>query len=193
MIEWMDKNDPRKLFLKPQENVYFTEAWPIDKVRGKFFQIVKNKVLKRDVWKLIPQATSTDLDLTKEDAWIPETDKLLYEMNVTLKGNVLLYPKWPNTDYFLTLPKPGYSPNPADDTLRYLGCFDQDDIPFTGEGGILKIYTVKDLDPIRLTLYNDSIQAEKAVVRFMINICEITEIAKPPVFRKIQHRKELVF
>ncbi len=191
MIEWMSKEDPRRLFLKPIENVYFTPAWPIKRLADKYFQIVKNMVTPRDVWKIVAQGGIVNVDLTDDNGWLPITDDALYEINLTMKGDVLLYPKWPMTDYFLAFEKVGFKPDPTDDEKRYIGFYEETDIPFDGSAGIVKLYTVKGMSPIRLELYNDGIEDEKVVLRFRTNMCVIKEIPKPAVFRKIQHYKEL--
>ena len=176
MIEWMDKDDPRKLFLKPLENVYFTEAWPIKAIAGKYFQVIKNLVVPRQVYATVAAGDDYDLDLNDDNGFLPTSQDTLYEMNVTMKGNVLLYPMWPNTDYLLEFQKPGFKPIPTDDEKRYIGCYEESDIPFDGSGGILKIYTVKDMSPPRLRLYNDSIEDEKAVLKFKVNILSLIHI-----------------
>ena len=191
MIEYMLKGDPRILFLKPGENVYFTPAWPISRLAGKYFQVVKNKVVPRQVWKLVAQGGTEDIDLTKDNGWLPLSDDVLYEINLTMKGDVLLYPMWPSSDYLLQLEDPDFKPNPASSTNRYIGCYDESDIPFDGSNGILKLYTVRGMNHIRLRLYNDGIEDEKAVLKFIVNMCVLKPIARPSVYRKIQHYKEL--
>ena len=194
MIEWMSKKDPRTLFLKPGENVYFTESWPIDWLAGKYFTVVKNKVVRRDIIKTISSGGKIDYDLDSDNGWLPLKQKELYEINLTMKGGVLLYPMWPSSDYFLSLENPDYKPDYTSSTNRYIGFFEEVDIPIIEDpekGGILKIYTVKGMHKIRLRLYNDSIEDEKVVLRLLTNMCILEEISKPAVFRKIQHYRDV--
>lgn len=190
MIEYMQKGDPRILFLKPEDNVYFSKGWTLDRLRDQYFKVKFTKPVKRDVWTLVAKGTSVNIDLNANNGWLPTTNNVLYEMNVVLKGDVLLYPKWPSTEYLWQFQKVDFKPNPADDEKRYIGYVDEDDIPGDWSGGILKIYTVKDMNPIRLELYNDGIEDEKAIVRFKVNMCWLEKIAKPTIYRKIQHYRD---
>lgn len=193
-MEWINKDDPRKLFLKPREVVYFTESWPDDHFAGKYFEIVKNQTVKRDVWILVPAASKVDVDLDETNGWLPTTKLAMFEINLSMKGEVLLYPMWPSTDYYFRLEKAEFKPDYASDTNRYIGFLDEDDIPFDQTGSILKIYTVKDMDFIRLRLYNDSIDDEKAVLRLMVNRCKLRKLTTPPkIYRTIFHYKDMVW
>lgn len=191
MVEWIQKDDPRKLFLKPRENVFFTESWPIENFSGKFFEVLKNQTVKYDVWKLVAQGSSTDIDLTDDNGWLPQTTLSLYEINLTMKGQCLLYVLWPADTYLFSLEKAGFKPEPTDDTKRYIGFFEESDIPFDQTGNVLKLYLVKNMDPIRLRIYNDSISDEKVVLRFMINRCRLNLLKeKPSIYRTIFYHKD---
>jgi len=184
LVEYLPPGDPRIIPLKPRDAVWFSPGWP-DAFANKSFQIERCQTLKFDVWKRLDRAATEDVKLTDDEGFLPTRPKSLYEINTVMKGNVLLHPRWPSTDYYWELEKEGFLPDPTDDVKRYIGFVDQDDVPFDQKGGVLKIYTVKDMEPIHLRLYNDSIEAEKAVLRFLINRCLLKEIPKPAVFRAI--------
>lgn len=193
-MEWINKDDPRKLFLKPREIVYFTESWPDDSIADKYFEVVKNQIVKRDVWKLIAAGSIVNIDLDETNGWLPNTKLAMFEINLSMKGEVLLYPMWPATDYYFRLERAEFKPDYGSDINRYIGFLDEDDIPFDQTGSILKIYTVKDMDYIRLRLYNDSVDDEKAVLRFMVNRCKLKPLTeKPKIFRTIFHYKDMVW
>jgi len=191
MVEYLWKGDPRILFLKPREVVYFTPRW--DRVGGKYFQIEVTQQIKRDFHKIIGTGKTLDQELSDDAGFLPTNLQTLYEVNVVMKGNLILYPLWPSTDYYLKKEKAGYAPAPGDDDLRYIGNFDSQDIPWTMDGGVLKLYLVKDMPTILLRWYNDSIGDERLVIRFWENRCKLKEVKEAPVYRTIFHYKDMIW
>jgi len=172
----------REPFLKPRQYVYFTEGWP-EAFEKRFFEVKITQTLKRDIHGILSPAGKTDVKLDDTEGLLPTSPRTLYEMHVGLKGKVLLYPKWPSTDYFWKFEKPEFFPVPTDDKLRYVGFVDQHDTPF--EDPRLREYTVKDMDVIYYELYCDSPEHEKYVARFSVNRCLI-EPAPPEIVVKLE-------
>ena len=89
-----------------------------------------------------------------------------------MKGMPFMYPMY-NNSYYQKLEVTGIYPDTGDRNLRYLGFFDELDSPF--EAPRLREYTVKDQQPPVLRLYNDHINDEPLIIRFIINRCRILE------------------
>jgi len=183
--------------LKERFYVYFTKGWK--ELGDKFFEIKVTQQIPREVWKILDVGKTHDLVL-KDEGFIPENPKTLYEVYVGLKGNVLLYPRLPSTKYFLALEKSGFVPNPADDELRYLGAYTEADTPY--DEPRLRFYAVKDMEPPVFRLYCDSIEPEKAVLRFIVNRCRIEPVtpeiekalrAKKIPYKEIKHYTRMIW
>jgi len=171
-------------FLKPRQFVYFTESWNVDHVKGKFFKVVQTQQITYEKVYIIDKQKHTTLTLDEDSGLLPERVNTLYEMYIGMKGNVLMYVRWPSTDYFARLEKAEFVP-PEPDQLatltdrRYIAYLDETITPYHQPR--YREYTIKDMEPIQLVLYNDSVKPEKVVLRFLINRCKIEEIGERPV------------
>jgi len=186
-------------FLKKGYYVYFSPNWGPEAVKGKYFEVERTHQIHWKTYTIV--ATGKVFSVKLDDiGLVPENPKTLYEILCGFKGALLLYVYWPSTDPFQRLEKPGFRPDPADATLRYLGCFTQDDTPFAEPR--LREYTVKDMSPILYLWANESIEPEKVVNRFMVNRCllrplepaEVEEIRKKRIpVRYVPHYKDNVW
>lgn len=181
-------------FLKENFYVWFSPGWDTQgRYAEKFFEVELTQQIPFDVYGIINVGETWDIAF-QDQGLIPENPLTLYEILIGLKGNVLLYPRLPSTDWYLKLEKAGFVPDPANDVKRYIGCYVEADMPY--DQPKLRAYCIKDMEPPVLRLRNDSIEAEKAVVRFLVNRCKLKAVdaeterklkAKQLPYRVIKH------
>jgi hypothetical protein len=188
--------------LKENYYIYFTKgAWTTtSEFSDKFFAVQLTQQVPFELAYILDAAGSYDIKF-EENGLIPTSPITLYEILMGLKGETILaYPRIPSTDYYLKLEQSGYVPDTADETKRYLGCYVQEDTPYNQPK--LRTYTIKDMEPPVLRLYNHGPNPEKAVVRFIINRCKLSTVdaeterklrAKQLPFRVIKHYTQMVW
>lgn len=159
--------------------IRFVGNWPVAKL-DKWFVVDRSYQIKYDVARIISSANSQDLRFSEAAgsdpvasnnlALLPKSEDTVYELLVGLKGNLLAYPRYSDR-YLLGLEASGVAPNVTDAELRYLGFYDEGDTPF--EEPRLREYTVAGQETPVIRLYNDLDQAERGVMRFIVNRCRI--------------------
>jgi len=178
-------------FLKPRQYVYFTDSWNVTHVKGKFFVVTNTQQIVYEKVFILPAQGFTTYLLDEDSGLLPERVNTLYEMYVGVKGNALIYVRWPSTDYLNRLEKAEFVP-PEPDALsstanverRYIGFFDETVTPYYQPK--YREYTIKDMEPIQYVIYNDSVKSEKVVLRFIVNRCRIEEYTgRPEIYRTI--------
>jgi len=179
-------------FLKEGQRVKFSENWSEEtKKAGKFFKAKKTvRTVKKERYWILDTDSTVDFRIDEDSGLLPTTSDTLYEVHVGMKGDVLLYPMWPESDYLLELEKVGQRPYTSADQLpkRYLGNWDQYDIGWKDKR--LTDYFVKNMDRIVYRLYNDSPVPEKVVLRFMVNKIVLEEIGKKKPYRYLPHHED---
>lgn len=188
--------------LKENYYVYFTVGrWTSDgKYENRFFQVELTQQIPCERAFIISAGLSFDFKL-EDEGLIPTNPLTLYEILIGLKGEgILFYPRIPSTDYYLKLEKAGFVPDPADARLRYLGCYVQEDSPY--DKPKLRTYTIKDMEPPVIRMYNDAPNDEKAVLRFIVNRCKLAPVdaeterklrLKQLPYRVIKHYTQMVW
>jgi len=187
--------------LLPRQHVKFTGEDFTDYIRkNDMFRIERTQQIVYEQSLIIPASDYTQLDLSSETTTslglYPTNIDTLYEILVGLKGgeDILIYPQIPAGKYFARLEKPELFPNPASDTLRYIGFIDVETTPY--DEPKLRIHTVKDLEPLIFVVYNDGPDYEKLVMKFIVNKCKMVrlseeEATRVEVYREIQHYEAL--
>ena len=168
--------------LREGHYIYFDGGWPSATAKNqKYFQVQRTQQIKLDIPRIVSTASSIDLDFSAPAAGgisdlnlslLPVNGDTLYEFLIGMKGMPFMYPMY-NNSYYQKLEVTGIYPDTGDRNLRYLGFFDELDSPF--EAPRLREYTVKDQQPPVLRLYNDHINDEVLIIRFIINRCRILE------------------
>lgn len=168
-------NDP---LLKEDNYVFFRGGDFPDHVANKIFKIGFTQQIPRYISKFIANGKYVDIELDKVGLY-PESVSTLFELRFGFKGNVLLYPRYPTTQYFNVLEKSGFTPpdDPSTDPdKRYIGCYTSVDAPFDVNPPLLAEYTVKNFDTIVYRIYADSVEDEKVVIRCIVNRCQLIEL-----------------
>ncbi|MEM1551568.1 MAG: hypothetical protein QXH03_02725 [Candidatus Bathyarchaeia archaeon] len=188
--------------LKENYYVYFTSGrWtPENPWAEKFYVIELTQQIPFELAFILNSAQKHTLDFD-DSGLIPKSTKTLYEILIGLKGqNILFYPRIPSTDYYLKLEKSGFVPDPEDVVKRFLGCYVEDDSPYRAPK--LRTYTIKDMEPPVLEIYNNGPEPEKTVVRFIVNRCKLAPVdpeterklrAKQLPYRVIKHYTQMVW
>ena len=176
-------------FLKPRQYVYFTSSWNIERVAGKFFEVVRTQQLTYEKAIILQENNYYTFTMNEDSGLLPDRTNTLYEMYIGIKGNVLMYIRWPSTDYFMRFEKAELKPAEperlsTDVDKRYISVIDQTISPY--DKPRYREYTIKEMEPIALVFFNDSIDDEKVVLRFLVNRCMLVETEeKPEKFRII--------
>ena len=180
MIKLFTKTPER---LKENSYVRFVGADFTDYVKeGDTFKITRTQQVVYEQAFIIPSSDYTQLDLSSETTTslglYPTGLDTLYEVLIGFKGgkDILVYPQIPAGKYFARLEKPELFPNFAMTQLRYLGYYDVLTTPH--DEPKLRIYTIKDLEPILFVVYNDGPDYEKIIMKFFVNKC-LMERVKP--------------
>lgn len=178
MPEYIVELEP---LLKVGQYVLFSKGWR-EEVRNKVFEVLAAQQIPRSIYAIISSGGTYSISL-KARGFVPESPESLYEILFKFRGtNLILYPKFPSTDYYLKLEKSGYSPNPSDPDLRYLGGFTEEDF----ERGRLREYTVYiNWQPeIVYDIYNDSPADEHFRLDAIVNRVKLTDVS-PDVQKKV--------
>ncbi len=154
---------------------------------GDTFIVERTVQVNYEISVILPPADTTTLDLSYLGLY-PESEKTLYEILVGLKGgkDILIYPQIPVGKYLWRLEKSLMTPNPAVESLRYLGKISVGDSPYNDPR--LRIHTIKDLEPMIFRIYNDGSDYEKIVLKFLVNKCRIERTTySEKIMREILH------
>ena len=161
-------------FLKPGHFVKFSPKWK-EPWKGRFYMVLTTAQLSHEVHKILGVGADWLLELSDDNGFLPQTPDVMYEVLIGFKGNVLLHPKWPSTDYW---PKWDRADKMAvdlsDPVKRYVMAYTEEDTPY--ESPRLRVYLLKDMNPVGLEFYNDSVEPEKVVVRIRANRCVIKPV-----------------
>jgi len=161
--------------LAPGDVVYFTKAWTIKDLAGKFFKIYENYYVRFDKTLILAPDVKYTFMFTKDEGLLPRQRKTLYEIMVMFSGEALVYPAHPYHKFILRLEQPEFYPNPEDVDKRYIGFYETLESPFRKPR--LVIYTVEGMEPPALVFYNDNNDYEKIVMKMIINATHMEEIA----------------
>jgi len=158
--------------LKVGQYVRFSEGWE-EKYAEQVYVVEAAQQIPRKLWLVIQNGIYYDLDL-KDVGFYPTSPKSLYEIVFKMRGeNIILYPRLPSTEYFNKLEEPGFTPEPLDDNLRYIGGYTEEDF----KEGRLREYTIKDMDKIVYRLYNDSPEDEHIRLEAIVNRLKIRRVS----------------
>ena len=173
--------------LKEGQYIKFLGDWPAqgDTLNGRWFKVDLAQQVKFDVNRIIPTGSSIDLDFSKpagggfsetQLSLLPERQGNVFELLLGFKGLPLVYPQYNNT-FFLKLESTQVIPTLTNERGRYLGFWDEDDSPF--DAPRLREYTVKDQEPPVLRIYNDMVDDDRIVLRFIVNRLKLVEVTLP--------------
>lgn len=183
--------------------VRFTEKW--DKAWAKkYFRILIAQQIEYDVHRIVAPGTgsSSYQDISFDSpagggvsaaylSLLPENPETIYEILIGFKGLCLAYPRY-NNSYALKLETTQVLPDLTDDSLRFIGFYDEVHSPYYALK--LREHTVKDQSPPELRLFNPMVNDEKFVMRFIVNRCKVEEVAvaalteqEKRVAREIKH------
>ncbi len=169
--------------LLPKHVVHFSAGWP-DKWAEKYFRVLLAQQFEYEVHRILSPSQHYDIEFSApagggvSAAYIslmPMSGETLYEILMGLKGLPVVYPRY-NNEYYLKLETTGVYPKYDDSALRYLGYYDQTHSPYYAPK--LREYTVKDVSPPQLRLYNNMSEDERLVLRFVMNRCKMAEVAE---------------
>ena len=168
---------PNTPLLKEDNYVFFKGKNFPNHVRDKVFKIGFTQQIPRYISRFIAKGKYVDVDLDEVGLY-PESTNTLYELRFGMKGNVLLYPRYPSNVYYNVLEKSGYVPpdDLSDVDKRYIGCYTETDIPYDANPPVLVEYTVKEFDKVVYRLYADSIEDEKVIIRCIVNRCQLVKL-----------------
>ena len=166
--------------------IYFTGGWPEPSGRNdKWFSVQRTQQVKYDVNRIVASGSSIDLDFAipagggvgdKNLSLMPTAPDTMYELLMSIKGNVLVYPIY-NNSYFQKLEASNVIPDTSNGRLRYLGYWDEGDSPANEPK--LREYIIKDQQAPVLRLYNDMFGDEPSQLRFIINHIKLVETQPP--------------
>jgi len=163
--------------LVQDDRVEFSPSWPSEiEQSGKYYRVHKQQVVNFDKFWIIDSDNTYDFRIDEDTGLLPTEENTLYQVLISIKGNVMLFPQWPEGKYVNQLQKVGYRPFPSKVDKRYLGGYDSTDSPY-GDPHLVE-FLVKGMNPIVYRFYNDSIVPEKVVVRFKINKIKLKEISE---------------
>lgn len=176
--------------------VHFTGDFP-DRVAEKYFRVKRTQEIPHDRAFIIAPGSSHDFDLSDEDATglYPTKERSLYEILIGVKstsGSMLLYPRFPINEYWMSLEEGGWTVDLTSDKYRYIGPFSEKLTP--PDKPQLRYHTVKDLQDTGLRIYNDGPADDKAVLEMVINRCLLEEVKKEELTEKeIERAREIIF
>ncbi len=142
-----------------------------------FYEVKRTQQIPYTFSLILPPADGTLIKLDDIGLY-PERRNSVYQLIIGFGGSsdILIYPMIPETDYFLRLEKAEYAPNPAVESLRYLGCLTKEDSPI--QDPKLEIITVKDYETVAFNIFNPTSVYKKLIVDILVNRCLIEEVPK---------------
>lgn len=185
--------------LRESHLLRFAGNWPAAK-KDKWFMVDRSYQIKYDVSRIVSSGDSQDLRFEAASgsdsvgannlALVPKAEDTVYELLVGIKGNVLVYPRYYDR-YLLSLEgASGIGPDVTDAEQRYLGFYDEMDSPF--EAPRLREYVVAAQETPVVRLYNDHSQAERVVLRFIVNRCRILVVDNPASLPDVERNRTRV-
>ncbi|MDP2662804.1 MAG: hypothetical protein Q8R28_18980 [Dehalococcoidia bacterium] len=183
--------------LRPRDHVLFYGNWPTY-VRECPIEIGITQTIHRENVQVLTRGAANsaniwDLELNDTNGFLPRAANSLYEIRLSFKADALLYVIWPTpSTYFFQLENPTFRPDVTSDTNRYVGFVKPADLGTPEKNyqeRLLRIITVKDMQPVLLRFYSETMEADdKIVIDFMINRCQLNKLPQTtslPVFRPI--------
>lgn len=177
--------------LVQDDTLEFSPSWPDEIYQsGKYFRVVRAQPITYDKFWIIDADNSFDFRLDEDTGLLPTSkEDTIYQVLIGIKGDVLLYPLWPEGKYQNQLQKVGMRSYPSKIEKRYLGGYDATDSPF--EDPHLVDFLVKNMNPLVYRLYNDSIVPEKVVLRFKVNKLQVEELGgRKEGMREVYHASD---
>lgn len=167
--------------------IFFTGGWPSNTQKdGRWFRVERSHQIKLDVPRIVSAGNSIDLDFAVPAggditdlnlSLIPTNSHTLYELLFGMKGLPFVYPRY-NNSYYQKLEASNVVPDTSDADLRYLGFYDEGDSPF--DAPRLREHVVQNQQAPVLRVYNDQIDDEALIFRFIINRCRLVDAIQPP-------------
>jgi len=182
-----------KKILLNRQVVYFNGSDFPDRVADKYFRIKRRQTINYSSAFILTGKTGdqpiADINLEEDAGLYPTNPKSLYEILIGIKstqGSMLIYPRAPINDYYLTLEKGGYAPTFDSPEKRYIGSVSEETSP--ADKPTLRYHTVKDLNSVGLRVANDSVMDDKAVLSMVVNRCLLEEEKKENLSKKERER-----
>jgi len=189
--------------LEPRHLVHFVGSHPEywqERVAGKYFRIVMTQQLTYDRAYILESGKTSDTDISADNAAIgdlglyPDNTMTLYEILVGMKstsGSMLLYPRYPPNEWFLTLEEGGFIPDTTNNNLRYLGPFTEEITP--ADKPQVRLHTIKKEESVGFYLYNDAPVYNKVVLSMVVNRCLMKRVEKNTLTDKeLERCRELI-
>lgn len=203
-VRLLDINNPEPL-LRTRDNVQFIGNWPVA-VRDCFLQVGVTQQIRRQNIAILQRGAGNaanvwDLQFNDANGFLPRSESTLYEIRLSIRLAGEMYVIWPTpSTYFDQLENATFRPDPTSDSLRYVGFFEQNDLG-TPENNyqerLLRLTTVKDMQPILLRFYSETIeQDDKVLIDMLINRCQIFKFApeqRPQAWRPVYSYEQFNF
>lgn len=192
-----------KKLLQAKQVVHFVGSYPEywqQRVAGKYFRIKITQQIPYDRAFIMSPALEHNVDISEDNTRIgdfglyPDNDATLYEILVGMKstsGSVLLYPRAPPNEWFLTLEESQFVPVPASNDYRYLGPYNEEITP--ADRPQLRLHTIKEEEAIGFRLYNDASIDNKIVLVMLVNRCLMDEVRREELTEKELERTRELF
>lgn len=191
-VSWKDKLHGEA----PKPNyLYFSDKWPKDWLKGKYFKITRSVIVTHARSYDITGDDYKNLDLSNASAGLklyPESEGYVHEILIGMKkGNYLTQIEIPSSKYLATLPESTMIPSTTDDILRYLNAKFPEDSPWDNPN--IKIWVVKDAAAFVFRLLTlEGIDYERCSLKFIVAKHRIEKLSiPPPVATQIPWHTEL--
>ena len=192
-----------KRLLEAKHIVHFVGSYPEfwqKRVARKYFRIKRTQQIAYDRAYILYPTQEYDINLSGDDTRIgdiglyPDNDATLYEILVGMKstsGSMLMYPRAPPNEWWLTLEAMGFVPTPTSNDYRYIGPFTEEITP--ADRPQVRFHTIKDEESIGIKLYNDAPVANKIVLVMLVNRCLMDEVRREDLTEKELERARELF
>lgn len=194
-----------KRLLEAKHIVHFVGSHPEfwqKRVSGKYFRIKRTQQIPYDRAYILYPTQEYDIDLSGDRTLLgdiglyPDNSMTLHEILVGMKstsGSILMYPRAPPNEWWLTLEEMGFVPTPTvvGNNYRYIGPFTEEITP--ADRPQVRIHTIKDEESIGIKLYNDTLVDNKIVLVMLINRCLMEEVEKGDLTEKELERARELF
>lgn len=181
--------------LKERHVIHFSPGWPAVWEK-KFFRVALTQQVEYEATYIISAGSGNtyDVDFDKPStggvsaaykSLLPTSPDTVYEILIGIKGLVVIFPRY-NNSYFGKLEVSNVVPDPADTSLKYLGFIGERQSPYYSPR--LREYTVKDVQPPALRLFNNMPNEERVVLRFIVNRCRVDTVSEGNLSREERER-----
>lgn len=185
---------PERL-LKRGDFAYFDGEWPKDWA-NRYFRVARTRQTVRDYavpiqagagrYGMAPQQ-SIILNVETNLGLNPYYEKWFFQVRIGLnEGLYHVYPRWPSTEYGMSLQDPGFGIAPTDPDRRYIGFLDMD--ASRKDQPLFQFLWVKDTLP-SFEVYTDGDATipvyEKPVLRFLANMCLAQEVTEADALKAL--------